>query len=74
MTVEGDRRGVDAVAVSGSVVTVTLVTAVFSSDAVTVDYTAPTDEPAAGLQDAAGNAATSFSGQNASNNTRRQTS
>ena len=69
VTVQGDSRGVDAVTVSGSVVTLTLVTAVFSSDAVTVHYTAPTDESAAGLQDPAGNAAASFSAQNASNNT-----
>ena len=69
VTVQGDSRGVDAVTVSGSVVTLTLVTAVFSSDAVTVHYTAPTNEPAARLQDPAGNAAASFSAQNVSNNT-----
>ena len=37
--------------------------------AVTVDYTAPTDQSAARLQDLAGNAAASFSGQDVSNNT-----
>ena len=37
--------------------------------AVTVDYTAPTDQSAAWLQDLAGNAAASFSGQDLSNNT-----
>ena len=47
----------DTVSVSGSVVTITLVTAVFTGDAVTVDYTASTDGSAARLQDLAGNAA-----------------
>ena len=69
VTVQGDSRGVDAVTVSGSVVTLTLVTAVSPSDAVTVHYTAPAHEPTAGLQDPAGNAAASFSAQNVSNNT-----
>ena len=69
VTVEGNSRGVDAVAVSGSVATITLVTAVFAGDAVTVDYTAPPDESAPRLQDLAGNAAASFSKQNVSNNT-----
>ncbi len=68
--VAGSSRGVDTVAVSGSVVTIALATAVFAGDAVTVDYTAPTDESVARLQDLAGNAAASFSEQNVSNNTR----
>ena len=68
VTVAGSSRGVDTVSVSGSVVTITLVTAVFAGDAVTVDYTTPTDE-AARLQDVAGNAAASFSGQQATNAT-----
>ena len=68
--VAGSSRGVDTVAVSGSVVTITLATAAFAGDAVTVDYTAPTDESVARLQDLAGNAAASFSEQNVSNNTR----
>ena len=69
MTVAGSNRGVDTAAVSGSVVTITLVTAVFAGDAVTLDYTAPVGEPKAGLQDLAGNAAASFSGQSVTNDT-----
>ena len=69
VTVAGNSRGVSAVAVSGSAVTLTLVTAVSEGDAVTVDYTAPTGESAARLQDLVGNAAASFSGREATNNT-----
>ena len=39
VTVAGSSRGVDTVSVSGSVVTLTLVTAVLTGEAVTVDYT-----------------------------------
>ena len=49
VTVAGVNRSVDTLSVSGSAVTVTLVTAVFSGDTVTVDYTAPAGESAAGL-------------------------
>ena len=70
VTVKGSGRGVDVVAVSDSVVTITLATAVFAGDTVSVDYTIPTDQAAAGLQDSEGNAAASFSGRNVSNNTR----
>ena len=69
VTVAGSSRGVDTVSVSGSVVTLTLVTAVTAGDAVTVDYTAPADDSAVGLQDLAGNAAASFSGLDAGNDT-----
>ena len=69
VTVAGSGRGVDTVAVSGSVVTLTLVTAVFAGDAVTVDYTAPADVGTAGVQDLSGNAAPSFSGQAVTNDT-----
>ena len=69
VTVAGNSRGVSAVAVSGSAVTLTLVTAVSEGDAVTVDYTAPTGESAARLQDLVGNAAASFSGLDAGNDT-----
>ena len=69
VTVAGNSRGVSAVVVSGSAVTLTLVTAVSEGDAVTVDYTAPTGESAARLQDLAGNAAASFSGLDAGNDT-----
>ena len=65
----GASRGVDTVSVSGSVVTLTLVTAVSSGDTVAVDYTAPTGESAARLQDLVGNAAASFTGQAVTNNT-----
>ena len=69
VTVAGSGRGVDTVAVSGSVVTLTLVTAVFAGDAVTVAYAAPTGDSASRLQDLAGNAAASFSGQDVTNDT-----
>ena len=69
VTVAGCSRGVDTVSVSGSVVTLTLVTAVFAGEVVTVDYTVPADDSAARLQDLAGNAASSFSGQDATNAT-----
>ena len=69
VTVAGNSRGVSAVAVSGSAVTLTLVTAVLAGEAVTVDYTAPTDASADRLQDVSGNAAASFSGPDATNAT-----
>ena len=69
VTVAGNSRGVETVAMGGSVVTLTLVTAVFAGDAVMVDYTAPTGESAARLQDLAGNAAVSFNGRQVANNT-----
>ena len=69
VTVAGNSRGVSAVAVSGSAVTLTLVTAVLAGEAVTVDYTAPSGESAVGLQDVSGNAAASFSGQQVTNDT-----
>ena len=69
VTVSGSSQGIDTVAVSGSGVTLTLVTAVTAGDAVTVDYTAPTGESAARLQDLAGNAAASFRGLDAGNDT-----
>ena len=69
VTVAGAGRGVDTVAVSGSLVTLTLVTAVFADDAVTMDYTATTDKASAKLQDLAGNLAASFGGRQAINNT-----
>ena len=69
VTVAGSSRGVDTVSVSGSEVTLTLVTAVTAGEAVTVDYTVPADDSAARLQDLAGNAAASFSGREATNDT-----
>ena len=69
VTVAGGSRGVEAVTVSGSAVTLTLVTAVFAGDAVTVDYTAPAGDSASKLKDQVGNAAASFSGQSVTNHT-----
>ena len=69
VTVAGAGRGVDTVAVSGSLVTLTLVTAVFADNAVTMDYTAATDKASAKLQDLAGNLAASFGGRQAINHT-----
>ena len=69
VTVAGSGRGVYAVAVSGSAVTLTLVTPVLAGDAVTVAYAAPTGDSASRLQDLAGNAAASFSGQGVTNDT-----
>ena len=69
VTVAGSSRGVDTVSVSGSLVTLTLVTAVLAGEAVTVDHTAPTDASADRLRDLAGNAAASFSGREATNAT-----
>ena len=69
VTVGDSDRGVDAVAMAGSAVTITLATAVSAGDAVTVDYTAPTSESASRLRDQAGNAAASFSGQSVTNGT-----
>ena len=65
----GNSRGVDTVSVSGSVVSLTLVTAVLASEAVTVDYTAPSGATVDRLRDLAGNAAASFSGREATNDT-----
>ena len=69
VTVAGSSRGVDTVSVSGSVVTLTLVTAALAGEAVTVDYTVPADATADRLQDVSGNAAASFSGREATNAT-----
>ena len=69
VAVGGSSRGVDAVAMSGSAVTLTLVTVAEAGDAVTVDYTAPTGQSDARLQDLAGNTAASFNGQVVTNNT-----
>ena len=69
VTVAGSNRGVDAVSVSGSVVTLSLVAAVTAGDTVTVDYTTPAGESANKLQDLVGNAASSFSGQQVTNST-----
>ena len=69
VAVGGSSRGVDAGAMSGSAVTLTLVTVAEAGDAVTVDYTAPPGQSDARLQDLAGNTAASFNGQVVTNNT-----
>ena len=68
VNVNDASRPVIAVAVGQSNVILLLDTAVSAGDTVTVDYTVPTDDAAARLQDTAGNAAESFSGQVATNN------
>lgn len=60
VTVAGNDRRVDTATASGSTVTLTLVTAAFNGEATTVSYTAPTSDA---IQNAAGNAAASFSNQ-----------
>ena len=69
VTVSGNARAVDSVDVSGSDVTLTLASAVTSEDTVTVSYAAPTGESDTRLRDAVGNAAASFTGQTATNET-----
>ena len=69
VTVEGATRGVDAVALSGSAVELTLASAVASGEAVTVGYTAPTGANAAPLEDASANAVAGFTGEAVSNAT-----
>ena len=69
VTVNGNARGVNGVAVAGSAVTLTLASAVASRDTVTVSYTSPADAAASRIQDLSSNAAPSFSGRTATNNT-----
>ena len=69
VTMGGAARTVNAIAVSGTAVTLTLATAVEADDTVTVDYTVPTGESANKLQDTSGNTAASFSGQTVTNST-----
>ncbi|MDE0706075.1 MAG: SUMF1/EgtB/PvdO family nonheme iron enzyme [Rhodospirillaceae bacterium] len=58
--------------ISGAAVTLTLATAVVSTDAVTVSYTAPTSGTANRLQDAVGNEVASFTDRTVTNNTPAQ--
>ena len=69
VTAAGAARSVDAVALSGSAVELTLASAVASGETVTVGYTAPADANAAPLKDAADNAVAGFTGEAASNET-----
>ena len=69
VTVAGTARTVDAVALSGSAVELTLASAVTSGETVTVGYTVPTGADAAPVQDVAGNDAASFTDESVSNDT-----
>ncbi len=69
VTVGQNERTVDAVAISGSMVTLTLASAVVSGDQVTVSYTVPAEATAARLKDLSKNSAASFAGQTVTNNT-----
>ena len=60
VTVAGDARTVDAVALSENEVALTLASAVASGETVTVGYTAPAGANAAPLKDAWGNAVAGF--------------
>ena len=60
VTVAGAARIVDSAAVSGSVVTLTLTSAVTAGETVTVGYTVPTGADAKPVRDAAGNPAAAF--------------
>ena len=69
VTVAGDARTVDAVALSGSAVELTLASAVASGETVTVGYTVPAGANAAPLKDAAGNPVAGFTGEGVTNGT-----
>ena len=69
VTVVGSARTVDAVAVSGSTVTLTLSSAVVSGETVTVGYTVPADASVPRVRNTLGNDATAFSGRGVTNNT-----
>ena len=69
VNVGGDQRGVNTVAISGSRVTLTLASAVTSTDDVSVGYTVPSDTATARLEDLSDNPAESFTGQAVVNNT-----
>ena len=69
VTVAGASRGVDAVDVAESAVTLTLATAVASGETVTASYTVPTEASAARIEDAAGNDAAGFTGEAVTNET-----
>ena len=68
-TVDEAARGVSDVSLSGSSVTLTLVSAVVSGETVTVGYTVPTGANARPLRDAAENAVAGFSDEAVANDT-----
>ena len=65
----GDTRAVNDVSISRIQVTLTLASAVSSSDQVTVGYTPPTEQANPRLKDLNGNSAAPFSGKAVTNNT-----
>ena len=69
VTVGGAARAVDSVSIAANGVTLTLASAVAAGEEVAVSYTAPADESTARIRDLAGNAAPSFNGQAAANDT-----
>ena len=69
VTVAGAARIVDSAAVSGSVVTLTLTSAVTAGETVTVGYTVPTGADAKPVKDAAGNPAAAFADAEVTNET-----
>ena len=69
VSVGGSQRGVDSAAISGSTVTLTLASAVTSTDEVTVSYAVPSETAAARLKDLSDNAAESFADRAVTNNT-----
>ena len=69
VTVAGNARTVDGVALSGSAVELTLASAAAADETVTVGYAVPSDADAARIEDAAGNDAASFTGEAAANRT-----
>ena len=68
-TLGGTTAGVNTVAISGAMVTLTLSAAVASTDVVTVTYTVPTAPGANPLRDVAGNNAAALSTRSVTNNT-----
>ncbi len=69
VNVNGEERPLVSVGVGQSSVLLSLSTPVEAGDTVTVDYTVPTGESEGKLQDPAGNAASSFTAQQVTNDT-----
>ena len=69
VTVGGNQRGVDSLAISGSTLTLTLASAMTSSEQVSISYTVPSDAAAARLKDLSDNSVASFAAQAVTNNT-----
>ena len=73
VNVGASAQATDEVSISGSVVTLTLESAVDVGDMVTVSYSAPTGSAATPLRDSAGNNVANFSAQMVSNDTTQVT-